>query len=93
MAHEGWLFGAANHSRLEMSTEFFMVPTSAVYSLPTTEQTDSIISVSVHRSPVPYQNGLFRREIWVPPLLILSILTMVLIVLFEVSLSSCNGII
>lgn len=67
-----------------MSTEFFMVPTSAVYSLPTTEPNDGVISISVHRSPVPYQNSLFRREIWVPPLLILSILTMMLIILFEV---------
>ncbi|KAK7580313.1 hypothetical protein V9T40_000942 [Parthenolecanium corni] len=73
----------ANYSRLEMSTEFFMIPVSVVHNSPVTE-IEPTSSISVLRSPVPYQSSFFRREIWVPPLLVLSVLSMVLIVLFEI---------
>lgn len=76
----------ANYSRLEMSTEFFMIPVSVVHNSPVTE-IEPTSSISVLRSPVPYQSSFFRREIWVPPLLVLSVLSMVLIVLFEVNLT------
>lgn len=80
----------ANYSRLEMSTEFFMIPVSVVHNSPVTE-IEPTSSISVLRSPVPYQSSFFRREIWVPPLLVLSVLSMVLIVLFEVNLTSTTS--
>lgn len=75
---------AINYSRVDMSTEFFFIPVSVVPNSPTPEL-DPSSSIPVLRSPIPYENSFFRREIWVPPLLVLSVLTMILIVLFEVS--------
>ncbi|XP_072156644.1 probable metabotropic glutamate receptor mgl-1 isoform X2 [Bemisia tabaci] len=64
-----------NFSRLELSTEYFMVPTTTT-AVPTFP--------SVYRSPAPAHPTLLRQDVWVPPLLILSSLNMLLIALFEV---------
>ncbi|XP_054267045.1 metabotropic glutamate receptor 4 isoform X3 [Macrosteles quadrilineatus] len=70
----GSLEGAMNASqgRLELTTEYFLVPTPL--SSP----------ASSDPPPLPPATGYLRRDMWVAPLLIFSSLTMILIALFEV---------
>ncbi|XP_063238861.1 uncharacterized protein LOC134540206 isoform X2 [Bacillus rossius redtenbacheri] len=71
-----WLAGAgAQRPRLELSTEFFLVP--AVVA-------PSAANGSHHHHQPQEAAGLLRREPWVIPLLVLSSLTMLLIAGFEV---------
>ena len=66
--------GSRRQHRVELSTEFFLVPER---SAPTTP--------GVNRSTEEDQGpGVLRREVWVVPLLVLSSLTMVVIAGFEV---------
>lgn len=62
-------------ARLELSTEYFLIP--------------SVPAIPVHRTPVPLQTGILRRDMWVAPLLVFSSLTMILIALFEVCYNIC----
>ncbi|KAJ8914431.1 hypothetical protein NQ315_017527 [Exocentrus adspersus] len=68
--------------RLEMSTEFFLVPTS------TTPSTiaNHITKTACVGCPVEAERlgGVFRNEVWVIPVLALSAITMLLIACFEV---------
>lgn len=57
-------------ARLQLSTEYFLIPSAP--------------AIPVHRTPVPLQTGILRRDMWVAPLLVFSSLTMILIALFEV---------
>lgn len=65
---------SASMGRLELTTEYFLVPSSASTSLPTPQ----------YLPPAPPPPGILRRDMWVAPLLIFSSLTMILIALFEV---------
>lgn len=69
--------------RLEMSTEFFLVPTS---STPSTTTTSHVIKTVCAGCPIDTERlaGYFRNEVWVIPVLALSAITMILIAGFEV---------
>lgn len=69
--------------RLEMSTEFFLVPTS---STPSTTTIGYVTKTACAGCPVETEKiaGYFRNEVWVIPVLALSAITMVLIAGFEV---------
>ncbi|KAJ8946087.1 hypothetical protein NQ314_008987 [Rhamnusium bicolor] len=69
--------------RLEMSTEFFLVPTS---STPSTTPLNHITKTACAGCPLETEKiaGVFRNEVWVIPVLALSAITMVLIACFEV---------
>ncbi|KAK5639911.1 hypothetical protein RI129_010722 [Pyrocoelia pectoralis] len=68
--------------RLQMSTEFFLVPST------TTTTTTTAVSQKTPCTDCPDESvriyGLFRSEVWVIPVLALSTLTMLLIAGFEV---------
>ncbi|XP_018567288.1 uncharacterized protein LOC108907928 isoform X2 [Anoplophora glabripennis] len=68
--------------RLEMSTEFFLVPTS---STPSTVASH-ITKTACAGCPLETEKlaGVFRNEVWVIPVLALSAITMLLIACFEV---------
>lgn len=67
--------------RVEMTTEYFKVPTSTTPSSTTP-------GVHITKTPVGWDSdkiaGVFRNEVWVVPVLALSAITMVLIAGFEV---------
>ncbi|XP_056629721.1 uncharacterized protein LOC130440517 isoform X1 [Diorhabda sublineata] len=69
--------------RLEMSTEFFLVPSSTT---PSTSTVSYISKTACAGCPVGTEKlvGVFRNEVWVIPVLALSAITMVLILGFEV---------
>lgn len=67
--------------RLEMSTEFFLVPSS---STPTTSTSQAKPPKTVTVGEAERIAGVFRNEVWVVPVLALSAITMVLIVGFEI---------
>uniref|UniRef100_A0AAR5PEK1 G-protein coupled receptors family 3 profile domain-containing protein n=1 Tax=Dendroctonus ponderosae TaxID=77166 RepID=A0AAR5PEK1_DENPD len=67
--------------RLEMSTEFFLVPSS---STPSTSTSQSKPQNTVTVGETERIAGVFRNEVWVVPVLALSAITMVLIVGFEI---------
>ncbi|CAH1099183.1 unnamed protein product [Psylliodes chrysocephalus] len=69
--------------RLEMSTEFFLVPSS---STPSTTTVSYISKTACAGCPVDTDKlvGIFRNEVWVIPVLALSAITMILILGFEV---------
>lgn len=69
---------SVNNSRLDLTTEFFLVPSSSS-SGSVTPSSRIPISTTVTSS-----TGILRRDIWVAPLLVFSTLTMILIALFEV---------
>lgn len=63
---------AAAAGRLELTTEYFLLPTP------------SAAPCTPAPPPAPPAPGILRRDMWVAPLLIFSSLTMILIALFEV---------
>nr|XP_023023821.1 uncharacterized protein LOC111511971 [Leptinotarsa decemlineata] len=65
--------------RLEMSTEFFLVPSSASPSTTTVSHVSKTACVGC-----PKDTGVLRNEVWVIPVLALSAITMLLIAGFEV---------
>ncbi|XP_076262806.1 uncharacterized protein LOC143197895 isoform X2 [Rhynchophorus ferrugineus] len=67
--------------RIEMSTEFFLVPST---STPST--TTATVHVTKAVNPADHEKiaGIFRNEVWVVPILALSSITMILIASFEV---------
>lgn len=68
--------------RFEMSTEFFLVPSS---STPAPTSTASVhVTKSVYSGEADKIGGVFRNEVWVVPVLALSAITMVLIAGFEI---------
>ncbi|CAH1179424.1 unnamed protein product [Phaedon cochleariae] len=69
--------------RLEMSTEFFLVPTT---SSPGTTTGNYVSKTACAGCPVETEKiaGVFRNEVWVIPVLALSAITMLLIAGFEV---------
>jgi len=66
-------------TRGEMSTEFFLVPTTSAPRVPSI-----LVTVSAHPQPHPQVNALLRQDVWVLPLLAFSSTTLLLIILFEV---------
>lgn len=81
-----------NHSthalerRLEMSTEFFLVPASAIPATSTTPGISHITRTACAGCPLDTEKiaGVFRNEVWVIPVLALAAITMILIASFEV---------
>lgn len=76
----------ALHRRIEMSTEFFLVPERPSSTASSTTTSNHIIKTVCTGCPQETirLSGLFRNEAWVIPVLALSALTMFLIVAFEV---------
>lgn len=74
--------------RIEMSTEFFLVPSSkSAPSITSTTTSNHIIKTACAGCPSGDTDklaGIFRNEVWVVPVLVLSAVTMVLIAGFEV---------
>lgn len=75
---------ALMHRRLEMSTEFFLVPERPSTTTASTPADHVIktICANCHHDNNP--SGMIRNEVWVLPVLVLSAITMVLIAGFEV---------
>ncbi|KAI4469985.1 metabotropic glutamate receptor [Holotrichia oblita] len=74
--------------RLELSTEFFLVPKRPTAAITTTTSTPrSVITKTVCTGCLPEDKidlGLFRNEVWVVPLLTLASILIAIIVCFEI---------
>lgn len=74
--------------RLELSTEFFLVPKRPTVTVTTTTSTPrSVITKTVCTGCLPEDKidlGLFRNEVWVVPLLTLASILIAIIICFEI---------
>lgn len=76
---------ALMHRRLEMSTEFFLVPERPSTSTSSTPTDHIVKTICANcQQDAGYPSGMIRNEVWVVPVLVLSAITMVLIAGFEV---------
>ncbi|XP_030752849.1 uncharacterized protein LOC115879929 isoform X2 [Sitophilus oryzae] len=70
--------------KIEMSTEFFLVPSTSTPLVTSSSASGVHITKTIFQSDENKIAGVFRNEVWVIPVLALSAITMILIAGFEV---------